>query len=108
MAGSVWRWRLFRLGLPNGLTDRLARGYQGERLTVYFISRIDQIYLKFYAAVDQFGSYHASDLNILNPTDDELLQAIQWARTHDNSQGFNMAIRLFLQEFGYEYLADRI
>ncbi|MBN2455165.1 MAG: nucleotidyl transferase AbiEii/AbiGii toxin family protein, partial [Sedimentisphaerales bacterium] len=53
---------LFRLGLPDGFKERLIKNYQGEKLTVYFASRLDQIHFKLYAAVDQFGSYHASDL----------------------------------------------
>lgn len=99
---------LFRLGLPDGFKDRLVRNYQGEKLTVYFISRLDQIHFKLYAAIDQLGSYHASDLKQLSPSDDELLQAIQWATTHDPSEGFKIATKLFLREFGYERLVDKI
>lgn len=99
---------LFRLGLPNGFKGRLVRNYQGEKLTVYFISRLDQIHFKLYAAVDQFGSYHASDLKQLSPSDDELLQAVRWATTHDPSEGFQMAIKLFLREFSYDRLVDKI
>ncbi len=99
---------LFRLGLPDGFKDRLVRNYQGEKLTVYFISRLDQIHFKLYAAIDQLGSYHASDLKQLSPSDDELLQAVRWATTHDPSEGFQIAIKLFLREFGYERLADKI
>jgi hypothetical protein len=99
---------LFRLGLPDGYKDRLVSNYQGEKLTVYYISRLDQIHFKLYAAVDQLGSYHASDLRQLSPSDEELIQAIQWATTHDPSEGFQVAIKLFLREFGYEQLADKI
>ena len=99
---------LFRLGLPDGFKDRLIRNYQGEKLKIYFISRLDQIHFKLYAAVDQLGSYHASDLKQLSPSDDELLQAVRWATTHDPSECFQIAIKLFLQEFGYERLADKI
>ena len=99
---------LFRLGLPDGFKDRLIKNYQGEKLTVYLVSRLDQIYFKLYAAIDQFGSYHASDLKQLLPSDEELLGAIRWAVTHDPSEGFHRAAKLFLQEFGYERLADRV
>ncbi|RKY04634.1 MAG: hypothetical protein DRP56_09815 [Planctomycetota bacterium] len=99
---------LFRLGLPDGFKDRLVRSYQGEKLTVYFINRLDQIHFKLYAAVDQLGSYHASDLKQLSPSDDELLQAVQWATTHDPSEGFKITTKLFLREFGYERLVDKI
>ena len=99
---------LFRLGLPDGFRERLIKNYQGEKLMVYFASRLDQIHFKLYAAIDQFGSYHASDLKQLSPSDEELLQAIRWAITHDPSEGFQTAIKLFLQEFGYERLVDKI
>lgn len=99
---------LFRLGLPDGFKERLTKNYQGEKLMVYYASRLDQIHFKLYAAIDQFGSYHASDLKQLSPSDEELLQAIRWAITHDPSEGFQTAIKLFLQEFGYERLVDKI
>ena len=99
---------LFRLGLPDGFKERLIKNYQGEKLTVYFASRLDQIHFKLYAAIDQFGSYHASDLKQLSPSDEELLQAVRWATTHDPSEGFQTAIKLFLREFGYERLVDKI
>ena len=99
---------LFRLGLPDGFKERLVKNYQGEKLTVYCAARLDQIHFKLYAAIDQFGSYHASDLKQLCPSDEELLMAIHWARTHDPSEGFQTAIKLFLREFGYERLVDKI
>ena len=68
---------LFRLGLPDGFKERLVRNYQGNKLTVYYINRLDQIHFKLYAAIDQLGSYHASDLKQLSPSDDELLQAVR-------------------------------
>jgi len=99
---------LFRLGLPHGFADRLTWKRFGDKLTVAFIDRIDQIYFKLYAAVDQFGSYHATDLQMLNPTDDELLGAVAWSRTHDPSDGYLESIKMFFREFGYEHLVERI
>jgi hypothetical protein len=99
---------LFRMGLPDGFKARIVKNYQGEKLTVYVISRLDQIHFKLYAAIDQFGGYHASDLKQLLPSDAELLGAIRWATTHDPSEGFKQAAKLFLREFGYERLADQI
>ena len=99
---------LFRLGLPDGFKERLTKNYQGEKLMVYFVSRLDQIHFKLYAAIDQLGSYHASDLKQLSSSDEELLQAVRWATTHDPSEGFQTAIKLFLREFGYERLVDKI
>jgi hypothetical protein len=99
---------LFRLGLPDGFTERLTWRTFGRHLDVAFIGRLDQIHFKLYAAIDQSGSYHASDLQVLDPADDELLAAIAWARSHDPSPGFHECVRSFLQEYGYARLLVRI
>lgn len=99
---------LFRLGLPEGLTKRLTWKIFGDHLSVGFIGRIDQIYFKLYAAVDQRGGYHADDLQTLTPTEEELLEAARWARTHDPSAGFLQGLEWFLREFGYEHLVGRL
>jgi hypothetical protein len=99
---------LFRLGLPEGLTKRLTWKTFGDHLSVGFIGRIDQIYFKLYAAVDQRGGYHADDLQRLKPTDEELLEAARWARTHDPSEGYLRGLEWFLREFGYEHLVGRL
>lgn len=99
---------IYRLGLPQGFIERLIWNRFGKKLTVAFISRVDQIYFKLYAAVDQFGSYHATDLQGLAPEDGELLAAAKWSMTHDPSEGYKECLRMFFREFGYEHLADRI
>ena len=99
---------LYRLGLPDGFAARLSWKRFGGKLTVAFIDRIDQVYFKLYAAVDQFGSYHATDLQELTPTDDELLGAVAWSRTHDPSEGYLEGVKMFFREFGYEHLVERI
>lgn len=99
---------IFRLGLPQGLQERLLKKEFGNKLVLYFISRVDQIYLKLYAAVDQFGGYHASDLDALNPTDEELILAAEWSMSHDTSDGYRLSLKFFFNEFGYERAADKI
>jgi len=99
---------LFRLGLPLGFAERLNWISFGENLRVGFISRFDQIHFKLYAAVDQFGGYHADDLHTLIPTDEELLAAVSWTRTHDPSEGYLNSLKGFLREFDYEHLIRRI
>lgn len=99
---------LFRLGLPDGFVERLICESVGKKLTIGFISRYDQIHFKLYAAVDQSGSYHAADLRELQPTDEELLAAVGWTRSHDPSDGYRQGIQWFLKEFGYEHLVDRV
>jgi len=71
---------LFQMGLPDGFQGRLHAREYGDRLTVYFIDRIDQIHFKLYAAVDH-GGYHVNDLESLNPSDEEMSQAARWT-TH--------------------------
>lgn len=99
---------IFRLGLPDGFADRLTWKVFGDRLTIGFISRYDQIHFKLYAAVDQAGSYHADDLQMLKPGDEELLSAARWSMTHDPSEGYLESMKWFLREFGYGHLAERI
>lgn len=99
---------IFRLGLPIGFVNRLNWKRFGEKLTIAFIQRIDQIYFKLYAATDQFGSYHATDLLALEPTDNELIGAVAWSRTHDPSEGYLESLNMFFKEFGYEHLVERI
>lgn len=99
---------LFSLGLPDGFVERLSWVSIGERLAVGFISRYDQIHFKLYAAVDQSGSYHAIDLRELQPTDEELLAAAAWTRTHDPSAGYQQLLQWFLKEFGCGHLVDRV
>ena len=99
---------LFRMGLPVGIAERVTWKMFGDNLTVGFIGRHDQIHFKLYAAVDQMGSYHATDLQALEPTDEELLAAVAWTRTHDVSEGFLQSLKWFLKEFGYEQVVDQI
>jgi hypothetical protein len=99
---------LFRLGLPEGIVKRLVWKTYGKNLRVGFIHRFDQIHFKLYAAVDQRGGYHADDLHMLAPTDDELLEAARWAKTHDSSDGFFQSLKWFLEEFGHGHLVPRI
>jgi hypothetical protein len=99
---------LFRMGLPEGFAERVTWKVFGENLMVGFIGRHDQIHFKLYAAVDQMGSYHATDLQALEPTGEELLAAAAWTRTHDPSDGYLQSMKWFLNEFGYEQIVDQI
>lgn len=98
---------LYRMGLPQGLKDRLHRRSYGETLTVYFIDRIDQIHLKLYAAVDR-GGYHIADLMALTPSESELELSACWTMTHDVSPEFRKILQMLLTELGYESLTTRI
>ncbi len=98
---------LFQGGLPKGFAERLSQREFGDFLTVYFIGRTDQIFFKVYAAVDR-GGYHVDDLHALNPTTDELVEAVRWARSHDPSDGFLLMVRSMLETIGYPDAARRV
>lgn len=98
---------LFRMGLPEGFDKRLVPWNIGKNLVIHFIGRLDQIHFKLYAAVDR-GGYHITDLLALKPTDEEILQAARWSRTHDVSEGFMEMLKLFLRELGYEHIITRL
>ncbi len=95
------------MGLPDNFVNRLQEYKIGSKLTVYFISRIDQIFFKLYATVDR-GGYHISDLLALKPTDEELLAAAKWTMTHDVSEGFREMLIFALKELGYESVANKL
>lgn len=94
-------------GLPRGLPARLEKKSYGGRVTVYFISRLDQIHFKLYASLDR-GGYHVQDLFRLEPTKSELLRAGRWVLTQDVSPGFREILLSFLKQHGHEDLAEKI
>ncbi len=94
---------VLRLGLPDGFLARCQRR-QYAALGVSLASRVDQIHLKLYAAADDRpdGKHHR-DLQRLAPTEDELRQAAQWARSHDPSPGFATMVEGVFQSFGWRF-----
>ena len=94
-------------GLPNGFIDRLTAHTYGPVLTVHYISRIDQIYFKLYAAIDQ-GGYHTDDFFGLNPTGNEIREAAQWVLTQDVSQEFRLILKDFLVKRDFHDIARDI
>lgn len=98
---------LFQMGLPEGLQARLHTRMYGNRLTVHFIDRLDQIHFKLYAAVDR-GGYHVTDLESLKPTSDELTRAARWALTHDVSEEFRHLLKQTLEALRYGNVAQEI
>jgi len=95
------------LGLPEGFETRLVKKVYGKYLSVYFISRLDQIFFKLFAAVDIDG-YHIDDLFALNPTDKEIEMATKWVLTQDVSEDFKLILRDFLRSHNYGGIAERI
>ena len=77
------------------------RRYGG--LEVHLPGRFDLICFKVYAAADQGPrSKHFGDLQALEPSGAELLNAARWAMTHDPSSGFRDLLIATLQAFGVE------
>lgn len=100
---------LLDVGLPDGIMDRLAATRQyGNRLTVHFIGRKDQICFKCFAAADMGRGRHVTDLQELSPTSDELEYATQWVMEQDPSEGFKMVLKDMFRALGYEDAAKRI
>lgn len=94
-------------GLPDGFEKRLVKRQYGNYLTIYYISRLDQIYFKLYASVDRNG-YHVDDLLQLKPTQQEIEDAERWVIGQDVSLGFKSILIDFLREYGYEDISQRI
>jgi hypothetical protein len=94
-------------GLPEGFEKRLVKRVYGQYLTIYYISRIDQIHFKLYAAVDR-GDYHVQDLFALRPMEDEIEMAAKWVITQDVSDVFKALLKDFLEVHHYGAVAERI
>lgn len=95
------------LGLPQGIVERAHTQTYGSLLSVHFLSRLDQIFFKFYALVDHSGpGKHMDDLQKLTPTAKEIKEALEWTRTHDPSEGFQMMAELTLQALGFAEVLD--
>jgi hypothetical protein len=99
---------LFRCGLPDGLQSRLTLKNYSPRLSISFISRRDQIFLKLHAAVDRDGGRHLQDLLDLKATADELLDAAKWTRTQDPSDGFRLLLGEMLKHLGHAELVAQL
>lgn len=91
-----------RDGLPAGFVERLETRTYGQSLVVHFASRVDQIHFKLYAAVDMGPGKHESDLRVLQPTKEELLEAARWSRALDPSPGFKQVLQECLVHFGVQ------
>ena len=95
-------------GLPEGLVSRLHSKTFGSRLTVHFISRLDQICLKMYAVLNGGGPRHLADMQLLQPSNDEVLIAARWCLTQDASEVFPGLVSSFLIKVGYPNVAEQL
>lgn len=93
---------LIDFGLPAGLEERVTIRRYGS-LEVHLPAREDLICFKLYATVDQGPrSKHLTDLRRLDPSEQELLAAARWTRTHDPSDAFLGELRGALRLLGVE------
>lgn len=99
---------LLRFGLPSGFSERLEARSFGPALTAHFASRFDQIHFKLFAVVDQGPGKHSSDLEALEPSEEEFLSAARWARTHDPSPGFKEVLLKILSHYGVDGELHRV
>jgi len=95
-------------GLPHGLMNRVTTSEFGQKLTIHFLGRYDQIHFKLYAAADQGAGVHYDDLLALNPTVDELEQAAHWSMTHDVSESYRQTLKDLLNYMGHSDVAERL
>jgi hypothetical protein len=100
---------LIAFGFPPDMIMRLIKKSYGACLTVYFISRFDQVHFKIYAAMDpKDGTRHLGDLLDLKPREDEVKAAISWLLGRKASPEFKAALCQVLDRIGYERIAEQI
>jgi len=94
-----------RMGLPVGILKRAERQMFGPCLTVYLISRQDQVALKLYAAIDrEKGQRHLKDLVAIVPTLREMESAVDWLLNRPTSLQFREAVRRLAEGLGFPKL----
>lgn len=94
-----------RMGLPDGVLKRADKRTFGPCLTIYSISRQDQVALKLYAAIDpQKGQRHLKDLVAIRPTKSEMEFAVSWLLDRKTSAQFTQAVRSLSEGLGFRKL----
>lgn len=91
-------------GLPPGMTDRWERREYGPSLTVYFVSRLDQVHFKLLAAADPKAEpRHMEDLvQRIKPTAEEVRTAVSWLLGRETSSWFRGNVRRAVEALGYD------
>jgi len=101
---------LLDFGLPEGLLNRATRFLIGDCLTIYAISRWDQIHLKFYAALDPESRIetHLGDLLDLEPSEEEAKAAAAWLTDRPVGPEFRKRLKQLLERIGHERVAETV
>ena len=91
-------------GAPLGMTDRWQRREYGPSLTVYFVSRLDQVHFKLLAAADPKAEpRHLEDLiQRIKPTAEEVRAAVGWLLGRKTSSWFRGNVRRAVEALGYD------
>ena len=98
---------IVRFGLPKNFEKRLVKKRYSKGLSVYYISRLDQIHFKLYASADR-GGHHVDDLVALKPKNKEIEQAALWSMTHDVSEGFRLILKDLLAKLEFKDVCEKI
>ena len=91
-------------GAPPGMTDRWVRREYGPSLTLYFVSRLDQVHFKLLAAADPKAEpRHLEDLvQRIRPTVEEVRAAVGWLIGRETSPWFRGNVRRAVEALGYD------
>jgi hypothetical protein len=97
-------------GPPRGMTERWERREYGPSLTVYFVSRLDQVHLKLLAAADPKAEpRHLEDLaSRIKPTAEEVRAAMEWLLGRKTSPWFRGNVRGAVEALGYDNISHDI
>lgn len=97
-------------GAPRGMTERWERREYGPSLTVYFVSRLDQVHLKLLAAADPKAEpRHLEDLvDRIKPTTEEVRTALAWLLDRKTSPSFRGNVRRAVEALGYDNISHDI
>lgn len=97
-------------GPPKGMTERWVRREYGPSLTVYFVSRLDQVHFKLLAAADPKAKpHHMEDLaQRIKPTAEEVRAAVEWLLDRKTSPWFRGNVRRAVEALGYEDICRNI
>lgn len=97
-------------GAPAGMTERWERREYGPSLTIYFVSRMDQVHFKLLAAADPKAEpRHLDDLVLrIKPTAEEVRTAVGWLLGRKTSPWFRGNVKRAVEAVGYDDISRDI
>lgn len=91
---------LIESGLPSGFDARMTQRDYGAALCVSFAARVDQVFLRLFAAADRNEARDLMDLKLLRPTEHELRDAARWVRSLHTPGSLDKQLARVLDHFG--------